>query len=81
MKIYVYVSNCIKLFLYNIKLILNFYLLFIEMENNRQRFEVGFVLCKDNLIQLFICICIFICNSVVLFYFFVNFIVGKIMDI
>lgn len=39
MKIYVYVSNCIKLFLYNIKLILNFYLLFIVMENSEINFK------------------------------------------
>lgn len=40
------------------------------------------MLCKDNLIQLLTCTCtcIFICNSVALFYSFVNFIVGKIMD-
>lgn len=38
------------------------------------------MLCKDNLIQLLTCTCIFIYNSVALFYSFVNLIVGKIMD-
>lgn len=37
--VYVYVSNCIKLFLYNIKIILNFYLLFIELENGEINFK------------------------------------------